>query len=550
MKKILFLLLPTTPYYKFSESDNSVYKGVFAPSLPLGIASISAYLKKNVGNIVINAVDITELIHNANAEDDELQERSKNLDYTNIVSDVLKRYENDPPDIIGISALYNIVFTNVVYTSKLIKQFFPSSLLVVGGALVSTMYHQLLTEAPVIDALCFGEGEQPLFELISADDIHNYLSASKSWITKEKVNLRPEMQYEVTYVDDYDSLPFPDYDLFDLDRYQKFNRDHSKKTNKYVASVIFSRGCPFDCNFCVANMLHGRKVRHYSAAKAKEYVKYMIGKFHVTGLAIEDNNFLFNKKWSVEMLLFLAEQDIEIDLTNGLYINSLDEELILLLKKAKLNNMLFPIESGSKRVLRELMNKNTDLEHAKKMILFCHAQSLQVQANFIVGYPGETPDDIEKTRAFVEDIGVFDWVRFFAATPFHGSHLYKLCKENDYLVTEEYDKFSGDYPIIKTPEFTPEDIQFLSYKLNLLYNFVNNYKMKTGDYSGALNRFLQIEKKVEGHAFALYYGGICCEKLGDYERAKELFARYAKSINDNKEWKMWNDLFSLPPLKI
>ena len=539
MKKILFLLLPSTPHYKLFDTDNSIYRGVFEPSLPLGISCISSFLKNKTSEIDIEAIDFTVLLNNMEAD-------ISSIDYESFIISSLQEYADDPPDFIGISAMYNIMYTNVVYTSGIIKQLFPSTIVVVGGALVSTMYKKLITEAPHIDALCYGDGEIPFFELITSNNPHEYLNSSKTWITLNKITDDPNIEYEAQQVDDYDSLPFPDYDLFGLDNYQKFSRDHSMKDSKCVGSVIFSRGCPFDCNFCVANTVHGKKVRYYSSDQAKKYIEYMIEKHHVTGLTIEDNNFLFNKKWAKEILSFLTQKNIEIDLTNGIYINSLNEDIVQHLKDAKINNMLFPLESGSERVLKELMNKHTNLAHAKKMIAYCHDQGMQVQANFIVGYPGETLDDIEATISFIKDVGVFDWVRFFPATPFHGSHLYDLCKEKGYLITDSYEMYSGDFPIIKTPDFTPDDIRYLSYKLNLLFNFVNNYRMKIGDYKRALIRFKQVEKKVNGHAFAMYYSGVCYEKLGQLEKAKELFDKYNKCVLENKEWKMWSEFFSLP----
>lgn len=540
MKKVLFLLLPEKPWYKFNEPEDPVYKGTFgtfSPSLPLGVASISAYLKANVKSIDISAIDFTVQVQDAML--------SGNVpDYTELITSNLSDYLTDPPDIIGISAMYNKIFTNVVYTSRLIKEMFPSSLLVVGGVLVSTMYRELLVEAPMIDALCYGEGEQPFLDLVEAKNTCDYITSSKTWITAEKITKNPNELPLSQCIENIDSLPFPDYDLFNLDLYQRFSRDHSRKINKYSASMIFSRGCPFDCNFCVGNMLHGRKVRFYSEEKAKEYVNHMLDKYHLTGILIEDNNFLFNKGWAMSILSYLASRNVEVEFSNGLYINSLDEEVILCLKNVGINLFTFPVESGSERVLRKLMNKKTNLDHAKRMIRYVHEQGLPVRANFMFGYPGETVGDIDKTIAFIEEIGVFDWIIFLFAIPFHGSQLYELCKAQDFLVTDEIDKY-GDYPIIRTPDFTPEDVKFLCYRLNLQFNFVQNYRMKTGDYEGALTRFLSIEEKVKGHAFALFFSSMCCKELGRNIQADELFARYKESIKENKEWKMWSDFFGL-----
>jgi len=120
-------------------------------------------------------------------------------------------------------------------------------------------------------------------------------------------------------------------------------------------------------------------------------------------------------------------------------------------------------ESGSQRVVNEIIGKNLDLNAVENVVRICQKIGLKCSCFFVIGLPGETKKDIEKTIAFA------DKLRELGATPLctiarptYGTDLYKLCKEKGYLVKDEKELELGILNAegtIQTPEFTPEDLQ-------------------------------------------------------------------------------------------
>jgi radical SAM superfamily enzyme YgiQ (UPF0313 family) len=95
---------------------------------------------------------------------------------------------------------------------------------------------------------------------------------------------------------------------------------------------------------------------------------------------------------------------------------TLDDEMLDLMKESGCQYLGVAIESGNKRVLKEIVHKPVDLEEAKKTVRKIKERGIDVAANFIIGFPGETWEEIRDTLRFAEELNP-DYVRIFIATP-------------------------------------------------------------------------------------------------------------------------------------
>ena len=96
------------------------------------------------------------------------------------------------------------------------------------------------------------------------------------------------------------------------------------------------------------------------------------------------------------------------------------------------------IESGSKRVTRDIVLKALDYEHAKKMVAQARKKGLFVAANFIIGFPTETWTEIRKTIDFAEEINV-DYAKIFIAIPLRNTEMFDLAERTNSINTDTYD---------------------------------------------------------------------------------------------------------------
>lgn len=541
MQDILFIVPPTVSYKEYITplyNRKSVYKNehIYAglsTNMPLGIISISSYIKKHSTvrtklvdfNVIINKIDIFTYKNFADLFEDSLM----SLEY--------------PPTIIGISVLYSPSYSNLLDLIRICHKIFKDTLIVTGGGLPQNIYKHLFEESPSLHGICYGEGEKPFLGLVLAEDKYGYLEKSTSWITRNKIN---EVKFEYDFIEDLDEIPFYDYELLDTKDYSLYpGYDGRCGVTMGVTenfSVMTSRGCPHKCNFCASHSVHGRRVRYHSVERMGEDFRKLKEKYRIKTLIFQDD-YLMGKEERVHSLIkILKSLGLHVVFQNGLNLYALDWEMLNILKDLGVKQLSLSIESGSQRVLTKIMKKPLTLEIAKKVADDCRKLGIYTVTNILLGSPGETKKDIEDTKTFLKGINA-NWYGFPAATPLPGSELLDVCIKNNYLTTS-FLEADMKLPIIKTDEFTPEYIAEKMYELNLDFNFVNNLDVRLGEYELALIGFENAIVARRDHAFAYYYAAQCYEKLGRYEE-EEKANQMAKQFLDIPFWKQWAERFNI-----
>lgn len=163
-----------------------------------------------------------------------------------------------------------------------------------------------------------------------------------------------------------------------------------------------------------------------------------------------------------------------------------------------------------------------------------------------MGIPGKREQDRIETAQFIKDVGL-DWGSFSLASPIRGSELYDICIKNKYIPDNmkigEYE--IGTY-IIRAPGLDPESLPQISYRMNLDVNFVNNRRIRIGDYQVAARCFEDVIERYRDHAFAHYYLAKAYEKIGgNDEKVKDNLQLYNAIIAKNGSWRSHADYFGL-----
>lgn len=224
-----------------------------------------------------------------------------------------------------------------------------------------------------------------------------------------------------------DELPFPQWDLFPIENYWKIGYAHAPLTEKKYLPLITSRGCLFNCGFCVAPEINGRKWKARSAENVVDEISYFKHRFGVSEFHIEDLNPTLDKQRMIRISRILIERklDIKWKIAQGTKLETLDEESIGWMVKAGCNYISISPESGSDEVLK-LMDKPVNIEYARKMVRSMAGRGIYSQACFVIGYPGETKADLSKTTALVKKLASdgIDEIALFIITPMPGAKIY------------------------------------------------------------------------------------------------------------------------------
>ncbi len=215
--------------------------------------------------------------------------------------------------------------------------------------------------------------------------------------------------------------------------------------NYATLSIQYSRGCPFNCEFCDIVYLNGRKPRTKSRSQILKELEevYMLG--WRGGVFFVDDNFIGNrKKLKSEILPSLIDwmrekenpfyffTEASIDLSD-------DEELMQLMVKAGFMRVFIGIETPHESSLTECSkyhNKNRDLMACVKKI---QDIGMEVQGGFIVGFDNDPPSIFEKQISFIQKSGIVTAMVGLLNAP-RGTRLYHRLKKENRLLND----LSGD----------------------------------------------------------------------------------------------------------
>ena len=236
--------------------------------------------------------------------------------------------------------------------------------------------------------------------------------------------------------DDLDELPFPAWDLIDPRNYPVAPQGTFTKRIP-VAPTVVTRGCPFECTFCAAATNTGKPIRYRSPENVIEELAMLKRDYGVREIHFEDDNFTLNQDKCAAICEGLIREELDLcwALPNGVRLDTLDTELLKLMERSGCYSLAVGIESGSQRVL-DLMKKDLTVEEIEfKVALIKRVTKMKVTGFFIIGYPGETKQEIRHTIRFARKLHV-DKANYGIYMPLPGTESYDVLKAqgdlNDY----------------------------------------------------------------------------------------------------------------------
>ncbi len=405
------------------------------------------------------------------------------------------------PDLVRVTAPFATQIRAAHTVLKTVKDVDQRIITVVGGCSVSCYPTRTLEENPSIDIAVTGEGELTLKELLDReggglDEIDGIVYRKGEKIVAN----RPRKP-----VDNLDDIPFPRRDLVPFEDYSlggagihrikelltalRFREDKVRAVIGRIvkvlrrrdprrgwrlpsygraASVVTSRGCPFNCYFCAVRNVWGNTYRTRSPENVLDELTLLYKEYGVRHFGIVDDNFNISKKRTIAICQGVIDRGLDVTFRadSGVYVANLDEETLSLMKRAGFHELYFGIESGNKWVLHNVINKKIDLEKVREVARLCKKVGIVSGGYFMVGVPGETIDSMEETVRFAIDSGL-DRIRLYTCQPFPGSRLYEDCQREGWI-TGDFDASKAlifdTKAHIKTSEFSPEDVTLVAEK--------------------------------------------------------------------------------------
>ncbi len=371
-------------------------------------------------------------------------------------------------DVVLISALsvdYQIQYHKL---AEIAKAALPGCTTLMGGVYPSSLPHWVLEDRNV-DYVMQGHAEDRLPDILrailSGDDAFLAVrpGLGMTWQGKRIFTPLKTFQYQAK------TIVKPDYSLLDIEKYFELQSQYSAKNystecaEKRSVNIIASYGCPYNCFFCANRSLSGSHVVYRPVDDVLDEIDYFVREHQVKQVSFMDDNIVSDKVRATDLFSKILERkyDLEIQIGN-LAAWDLDDNLLRLLRDAGCSRIGISVESGSQRVLREIMHKPLDLSIIPPIIQKCKMLGIMVVADFIIGLPGETWDEIRSSFSFADAMGA-DLCNINIAVPYPGTDLYAYMVEHAMLPDDfAFDERFFITGLVKTDEFTPAELKILA----------------------------------------------------------------------------------------
>jgi len=427
--KILFILTETL---RKGKGDIKKYPLATQEDIHLGISYISSILEQNG-----HQTDIFI---------------KTNLDSYFDLEEVLQTFQ---PDIVGFSTVYR-EFYQTDKIAAYIKSKYPNLFLFAGGTHVTLNPEEVIAQN--FDAICIGEGEYPVLELVEMMSQNKVPTGIKNFWFKTDNGI--EINETREYIGNLDALPFPNRKMW-----QKYIKD---KNGIHV--VLVGRGCPFNCTYCCNHALRktatGNYTRFRSPENIAQEIEMLVNEFpglHTIFLeaealnlnpefleALADRLSLLNKT-----LPRLIAYGANIRMHNNMNIQHVINQFV----KANIVVINIGLESGSERVRKEILCRpeytNEELLKAVKLAKKAHRH---IMLFTLLGIPGETVIECKETLEMVKKCRP-SFIHLGIFTPYPGTALYDQCVKNGLIDPVHYKELGRHRATFNTPHMTKRQIE-------------------------------------------------------------------------------------------
>ena len=362
------------------------------------------------------------------------------------------------PDIVGITVLMDKYGPAGHIVANIAKQL--GALVVMGGVYASINAEEVIKDTNV-DYVVKGEGEYIFRAIIEHPD-------------------QPNKIMESGRIGNLDLLPLPAYDLIDFKAYATAYDRKSVDAPRVLpyGRVLTSRGCQFGCIFCQVEQISGAKFRARSPENVLKEIRWLRDTHGVKSLIFDDDNLLTDVGRAEHLFQGMIDEGLVMPwLMIATAAFKLDESLIKLMRRSGCEYVNIAIESGTNRILHEVIHKPIHLKSATEVCCMLQRAGIYVAANFIIGFPTETWEEIRETLRFAEEFGA-DYTKIFAAMPLRNTKLWDLCVQENAFKKGFNGTVQWSSGQIETSEFTANDLTILrAYEWDRL-NFLSSSKRK------------------------------------------------------------------------
>lgn len=327
--------------------------------------------------------------------------------------------------VVGISCLFTHEWPNIRSLALEIRQARPDVMIICGGEHITAEPEFSLSDCKVIDYAVLGEGEETIAELAEVLDRKGDISqiSGVAFRRAGEIVLTPRRQ-RIRNIDD---IPRPRWDLTPLPTY--LEKGYSFGVNRgRTIPMLATRGCPYQCIFCSSPQMWTTRWMARCPEQVVAEIKEYIRDYQVDNIDFYDLTAVVRRDWIVEFCKLLIKENLGVtwQLPSGTRSEVIDKEVAELLYRSGCRNLSYAPESGSPRILKRI-KKKVQIDRMLASMRAAVDSKLNVKANIIFGFPGETHWDVWQSFGFIVRtalVGLND-ISVWVYSPYPGCELFE-----------------------------------------------------------------------------------------------------------------------------
>jgi radical SAM superfamily enzyme YgiQ (UPF0313 family) len=376
----------------------------------------------------------------------------------------LERVRGLSPRIIFLETAAPSFHVDMSFARQL-KHALPKSVVVMGGPIVSSHGIQLMRQTVSVDYMIAKEYEVSLLYLTNAllkgqgslDTVPGLIYQTRDRGIAEN----PQSLVDIN------ALPWPERESLPIYNYQ----DLFAGMRFPMANLMASRGCPYDCDFCVWVQAHynDHRYRIRDVNDVAREAKWLCEKFGMKALFFDDDTFNIGRRRIEQLCEAFRSEGITVPWAIMGRADGSPRDVLEKMKEAGLVSVKFGVESGNQDLVLGL-GKRLLLDSVREAVNNCKDVGILVHLTFTLGVSGETAESLEQTIRFALELDP-DSIQFSINTPFPGTPAFTRAEASNLIRIEEWQAFDGSHSaVVDYENVTREQLQSALERAYLLFN--------------------------------------------------------------------------------
>jgi len=346
-------------------------------------------------------------------------------------------------------------FKNDVLVAEKVKERVETRVVFLGTHVSSLPEESMGNKS--IDAIIMGEYELTLAEYIESGPEN---TRGVCYRKDEKVIVNPHRER----IKNLDMLPFPARELLPNSKY------FDPILENPFTYILAGRGCPYRCIFCNwPQTLTGREYRMRSPKNIVDELEHIKRNYNFKSILFNDDTLTASKENVQGICSEIKRRNINLKWGCYARADERDENLLDSMREAGCYLIKVGVESGNQMVL-DNMRKGYQLDNVRNGIRLMKSKGFHVHATFAFGLPGEDISTIQETIRFAKELDPTT-VQFSIAVPYPGTEFFDYLKDNNFLITNDWDNFVPTMPIYEYPNLSFEEMNSWLKKAYRTYYF-------------------------------------------------------------------------------